>query len=65
MKDRVFTFDDMNKLARYITDNFKIDAWTNTRNGDSSKKNVPYYEIVNEFIKKEEQLNQDYNEQTN
>lgn len=50
-QSKQFSLEDMNNLALFITNNFKINAWSNERYGDENNTNIPSSKIVEEFIK--------------
>jgi hypothetical protein len=48
--ERMYSEEEVLELAKYITHNYRINAWENVKYGDSSERNVPTDEIVKEWF---------------
>ena len=49
-QERMYSEEEVLELAKYITHNYRINAWENVKYGDSSERNVPTNEIVKEWF---------------
>ena len=49
-QERMYSEEEVLELAKYITHNYRINAWANVKYGDSSARNVPTDEIVKEWF---------------